>query len=165
MVDPISIGIAFTAAQTAVNSIKSAMQLGKDISEMGTELTSFFSSSAAVYSAQGSGIKLKQQKTAVQLGAQALDTVMAANKLRIQEKELKELFIYTGNSHLWEELLQERTRLIVEQRTELRRIEKVAKEKKALIIESIQTLFALLLLAVVLFGCLAITYYLSNYSY
>ena len=162
MIDPISISVAFAAAQTAVKTIKAAVKLGKDVSEMGGELNTFFSSSATVYSAQGAGVKLKKPKTAAELGAQALDTVMAANKLRVQEKELKELFIYTGNSHLWDQMLEERTRLIVEQKTEMRRAEKAAKEKKALIIESVQTFFALILLASVIFGCIAVAFYLSH---
>ena len=162
MIDPISISVAFAAAQGAVKAIKAAVQLGKDVSEMGGELNTFFSSSATVYSAQGAGVKPKKPKTKAELGAQALDTVMAANKLRVQEKELKELFIYTGNAHLWEQMLEERTRLIVEQKTEIRKAEKAAKEKRAMIIEGIQTLGALLLLAIVIFGAIAFAYYVSH---
>ena len=90
MLDPISIGLAFTAAQSAVKGIKSALQLGKDINEVGGELSKFFLSSATVYSAQSAARMKNSNKTDAELGAQALQTVMQAKKLRDQEKELKE---------------------------------------------------------------------------
>jgi hypothetical protein len=158
MIDPVSISVAFAAAQTAVKTIKAAVQLGKDISQMSGELNTFFSSSAKVYSAQGAGVKLKKPKTEAELGSQALSTVMAANKLRTQEKELKELFIYSGNAHLWEQMLEERTRLILEQRAEIRKAEAAAKEKKALIIESIQIVAIVISIVIVAIVGIALAY-------
>jgi hypothetical protein len=152
MLDPISIGLAFTAAQAAVKSIKSAIQLGKDINEVGGELSKFFLSSATVYSAQSAARMKNSNKSDAELGAQALQTVMQAKKLRDQEKELKELFIYSGNADLWTELLAERTRLIVEQRMEVLRKERIAKETRQSLIEGLQITGALLFLVVALAG-------------
>jgi hypothetical protein len=155
MIDPISIGIAFSAAQAAVKGIKAALQLGKDINSISGDLSKFFTASATVFTAQSAARMAKPNKSDAELGDIALQTVMQAKQLRDQEKELKELFIYSGNSDLWNQLQAERTRLIVEQRLELHRQQKAAEEKKAMIIEAVQTLGALLLLAVVLVGVIA----------
>ena len=152
MIDPVSIGLAFSAAQAAVKGIKSALQLGKDINEVGHDLSKFFHSSATVYSAQSAVRMADPNKTEAELGAQAMNTVMQAKKLRDQEKELKELLIYSGNADLWDQMLAERTRLIVEQKMEIIRQKKAAADARASMVEGLQITGVLVLLVVILGG-------------
>ena len=114
MIDPVSIGIAFSVAQSSVNNIKKAIALGKDIHSLTGEFVKFFNSSDTVHSAS---VKLKAKnvgKSDSELGAVALELAMNSKRLRDAEKELKELLIYSGNGDIWEEMLRERTRLIKE---------------------------------------------------
>jgi arsenate reductase-like glutaredoxin family protein len=114
MIDPVSIGIAFSVAQSSVNNIKKAIALGKDIHSLTGEFVKFFNSSDTVHTAS---VKLKAKnvgKSDSELGAVALELAMNSKRLRDAEKELKELLIYSGNGDIWEEMLRERTRLIKE---------------------------------------------------
>lgn len=158
MIDPISIGLAFATAQAAVKGIKSALQLGKDINSVSGELSKFFQASATVYTAQGQGVnvKAKKHKSNAEINAQALDTVMQAKKLRDQEAELKQLFIYTGNAPTWDALIEERTRLLVEQKLQIAKEKREAEAKVKEIREALEMLAWLLLftagLALIIFA-------------
>ena len=50
--DPITIGLAFTAAQTAVSHIKKAIALGKDINGLVGEFSKFFDSADSIHRAR-----------------------------------------------------------------------------------------------------------------
>ena len=47
--DPITIGLAFAAAQSAVGHIKQAVALGKDINSLVGQFSKFFESSDAIH--------------------------------------------------------------------------------------------------------------------
>ena len=47
--DPITIGLAFSAAQSAVGYIKQAIALGKDINSLSGQFSKFFESSDAIH--------------------------------------------------------------------------------------------------------------------
>jgi hypothetical protein len=133
MIDPVTIGIAFSVAQSSVNNIKKAMALGKDIHSLTGEFIKFFNSSDTVHSAS---VKLKAKnvgKSDSELGAVALELAMNSKRLRDAEKELKELLIYSGNGDVWEDMLRERTRLIKERNAaEREMINKKAKQREQL---------------------------------
>ena len=50
--DPITIGLAFSAAQTAVSHIKQAIALGKDVNSLVGQFSKFFESSDAIHAVQ-----------------------------------------------------------------------------------------------------------------
>jgi hypothetical protein len=131
MIDPVTIGIAFSVAQSSVNNIKKAIALGKDINSLTGEFVKFFNSSDKVHTAS---VKLKGDnvgKSDSELSAVALEIAMNSKRLRDAEKELKELLIYSGNADVWEDMLRERTRLIKERNAaELERIKQVAKRRE-----------------------------------
>lgn len=131
MIDPVTIGVAFSVAQSSVNNIKKAIALGKDIHSLTGEFVNFFNSSDKVHTAS---VKLKAQnvgKSDSELSAVALELAMNSKRLRDAEKELKELLIYSGNGDVWEDMLRERTRLIKERNAaELEMVKARAKKRE-----------------------------------
>jgi hypothetical protein len=116
-VDPITIGLAFAAAQSAVGHIKQAVALGKDINSLVGQFSKFFESSDAIHR-ERSKIKAKASrlgKTDAELGHEALQIAMHSDALRQAERELKDMILWTlGKPQIWEQMIQERTRLFRE---------------------------------------------------
>ena len=115
--DPITIGLAFTAAQSAVGYIKQAIALGKDINSLTGQFSKFFESSDAIHR-ERSKIKAKASrlgKTDAELGHEALQIAMHSDALRQAERELKDMILWQlGKPQIWEQMIAERTRLFKE---------------------------------------------------
>jgi len=124
-VDPITIGLAFTAAQSAVSHIKQAIALGKDINSLAGQFSKFFESSDAIHR-EKTKLKAKAQilgKTDAELGHEALQIAMHSDALRQAERELKDMIVWNlGKPEVWERMIKERTRLFKE-RAEAERAE------------------------------------------
>jgi len=123
--DPITIGLAFTAAQSAVGHIKQAIALGKDINSLVGQFSKFFQSADAIHRERtkvtAKGLQLG--KTDAELGHMALQIAMHSDALRQQERELKDMILWQlGKPQIWEEMIRERTRLFKE-RAEAERAE------------------------------------------
>ena len=115
--DPITIGLAFAAAQSAVGHIKQAIALGKDINSLVGQFSKFFESSDAIHR-ERSKVKAKGSrlgKTDAELGKEALEIAMHSDALRQAERELKDMILWTlGKPEMWEHMIKERTRLFKE---------------------------------------------------
>ena len=115
--DPITIGLAFTAAQSAVGYIKQAIALGKDINSLTGQFSKFFESSDAIHR-ERTKIKAKASrlgKTDAELGHEALQIAMHSDALRQAERELKDMILWQlGKPQIWEQMIAERTRLFKE---------------------------------------------------
>ena len=115
--DPITIGLAFTVAQSAVSHIKQAIALGKDINSLAGQFSKFFESSDAIHR-ERSKVKAKASrlgKTDAELGHEALQIAMHSDALRQAERELKDMILWQlGKPQIWEQMIQERTRLFRE---------------------------------------------------
>ena len=115
--DPITIGLAFAAAQSAVGHIKQAIALGKDINSLVGQFGKFFESSDAIHR-ERSKVKAKASrlgKTDAELGHEALQIAMHSDALRQAERELKDMILWQlGKPQIWEQMIQERTRLFRE---------------------------------------------------
>ena len=115
--DPITIGLAFTAAQSAVGYIKQAIALGKDVHSLSGQFSKFFESSDAIHR-ERSKVKAKASrlgKTDAELGHEALQIAMHSDALRQAERELKDMILWTlGKPEMWEHMIKERTRLFRE---------------------------------------------------
>jgi hypothetical protein len=115
--DPITIGLAFSAAQSAVSYIKQAVALGKDVNSLAGQFSKFFESSDAIHR-ERSKIKAKASrlgKTDAELGHEALQIAMHSDALRQAERELKDMILWTlGKPEMWEHMIKERTRLFKE---------------------------------------------------
>jgi hypothetical protein len=127
--DPITIGLAFTAAQAAVSHIKQAIALGKDVNSLIGQFSKFFSSADTVHKAATKEKINNIGKSDAELGRQALEYAMHSNKLREDETALKNMIIWElGKPQIWEDMLRERIRLVKERNI----AEKAAAEAEAL---------------------------------
>ena len=112
--DPITIGLAFTAAQSAVSYIKQAVALGKDINSLAGQFSKFFESSDSIHR-ERTKLKAKANllgKTDAELGHEALQIAMHSEALRQAERELKDMILWQlGKPQIWEQMIAERTRL------------------------------------------------------
>jgi hypothetical protein len=117
MIDPISIRLAFSAAQSAISGIKQAIAMGKDVNSIIGQVGHFFESADQVHMAS---IKAKHgalDKSDAQLGRQALEFAMHSNQLREDERALKDMIYWQlGKPQIWEEMVKERARLLKEKR-------------------------------------------------
>ena len=115
--DPITIGLAFTAAQSAVGYIKQAIALGKDINSLTGQFSKFFESSDAIHR-ERTKVKAKASrlgKTDAELGHEALQIAMHSDALRQAERDLKDMILWQlGKPQIWEQMIAERTRLFKE---------------------------------------------------
>lgn len=114
MLDPITLGIAFTAAQQSVNYIKKAIALGKDVNSLYGQFAKFFENSDTVHSANIKAQTSKNILTDGQIRSMSIQIAMQSKALRDAEKDLKEMLIYSGNKDVWDEMMAERVRLYKE---------------------------------------------------
>jgi hypothetical protein len=115
--DPITIGLAFTAAQQAVGYIKQAIALGKDVNSIVGQMGKFFEAADTVHLASIKAKHSAMGKSDAQLGRQALEFAMHSNQLREDERALKDMIIWEmGKPQIWQEMVEERARLLREKR-------------------------------------------------
>jgi len=128
-VDPITISLAFSAAQSAISGIKQAIAMGKDVNSIIGQVGHFFEAADQVHMASIKAKHGAMGKTDAQLGRQALEFAMHSNKLREDERALKDMIYWQlGKPEIWQEMIAERTRLIKEKREGE---EAIAKAKQA----------------------------------
>lgn len=125
MIDPFT---AFAMAQTAVNGIKSAVALGKDINGLIGEFNKFFTLADHVHVGATKKKIESIRKSDSQIAAQALEMAWASKKLREDERYLKDMLIWSGNDDVYYEMMAERTRLAKE-RAEQERLEEERKQR------------------------------------
>ena len=114
MIDPITIGLAFTAAQQSVGYIKKAIALGKDVNSLYGQFAKFFENSDKIHGANIAAQNSKKILTDGQIRAMSIEIAMQSKALRDAEKQLKELLIYSGNGDVWEQMMAERVRMYKE---------------------------------------------------
>jgi len=117
MIDPISISLAFSAAQSAISGIKQAIAMGKDVNSIIGQVGHFFEAADQVHLASIKAKHGAMDKTDAQIGRMALEFAMHSNKLREDERALKDMIYWQlGKPQIWEEMIAERTRLMKEKR-------------------------------------------------
>jgi hypothetical protein len=114
MIDPITLGIAFTAAQQSVGYIKKAIALGKDVNSLYGQFAKFFENSDTIHAANITAQTSKNILTDGQIRALSVQIAMQSKALRDAEKELKEMLIWSGNKDVWDEMMAERVRMYKE---------------------------------------------------
>ena len=99
------------AANSAYKTIKTAVGNGRDLADVAGVLGKFWDAKEEL-SALEQGTKhpniLSKTFGATSVENQALQITLHKNKLQTLETELRETFIYTGNGHLWEDMMKER---------------------------------------------------------
>ena len=114
MLDPVTLGIAFTVAQQSVGYIKKAIALGKDVNSLYGQFAKFFENSDKIHAASVEAQTSKKILTDGQIRAMSVQIAMQSKALRDAEKQLKELLIYSGNGDVWEQMMAERVRMYKE---------------------------------------------------
>ena len=121
MIDPITIGVAFAAAKTGVAYVKEAINLGHEIKDCYTELSQFFTAQGQIEKAAREAEEAKnkpapqdpeaakEHQTALE---QTFNIVMQRKQMRDMERELKDMFTMKGELALYQELCEERQRII-----------------------------------------------------
>ena len=112
--DPITLGLAFTAAQQSVGYIKKAIALGKDINSLYGQFAKFFENSDTIHEANIKAQTSKNILTDGQIRSMSIQIAMQSKALRDAEKELKEMLIWSGNKDVWDEMMAERVRMYKE---------------------------------------------------
>ena len=153
MIDPFT---AFAIAQTAVKGIQSAIKMGKDINGIMSDVIKFMDAKDAV-------VASKSKSNAKSDTGKALETVMQAKKLADQEKELKEMLIYSGNGDVWTAMLLERSKIRHQRLQETLKAEKkrraVATEINEIVTFVLWALIVVALLVLVFWFTLEFTRY------
>lgn len=116
MIDPLS---AFLAAQAAIKGVKAVLQMGKDVQGITGDLMKFFDAKDVIAKAA------TKAKPGQSVNSEAMRNVMNLHSLQEQEKEIKELLIYSGHGDLWHLLLLERLKIAKQ-----RKADELAAEKK-----------------------------------
>jgi hypothetical protein len=147
MFDPISITVAIATAQQAVNTIKQARALGKDIGQLIGEFSKFFNASTEVYMASNKVRTKKATRSDAEIYKMALEIAYAAKTFRDNEKELKDILIYSGNGEVYEDMMKKRIELSKERAKAQREQEEYEKKRKKELAEI--GLAALLFVAIV----------------
>lgn len=129
MIDPITIGIAFTAAQQAISGIKQAMAMGKDVTSLYGQFANFFENSDKVHIEHNKIKAGVSELTDGQIRSLSLQIAMQSDALRESERQLKDMIIWElGKPQIWEDMIKERMRMIKE-RTQREEAVKKAKAK------------------------------------
>ena len=117
MIDPITISLAFSAAQSAISGIKQAIAMGKDVNSIIGQVGHFFQSADQVHMASIKAKHGAMDKSDADIGRMALEFAMHSNQLREDERALKDMIIWQlGKPQIWEEMIAERTRLLTQKR-------------------------------------------------
>ena len=111
------------AANAAFDVIKQTIQNGQEIYAAGEALAEYF------------GIKNEIQKKAHEHGYKSdLQAFMAAEQLKAQEEELKQMMIYQGRGGMWEDWLNFQAEMKrSREQAEKERLAAIRKRKQALI--------------------------------
>jgi len=129
--DPITISLAFSAAQSAISGIKQAIAMGKDVNSIIGQVGHFFEAADQVHLASIKAKHGAMGKTDAQLGRQALEFAMHSNQLREDERALKDMIYWQlGKPQIWQDMIAERTRLLKEKREGEEAIAKAKQEHK-----------------------------------
>lgn len=122
----VEIAVALAAAQAAVAGIKQAIQVGKDAKECLGEFMQLFDAQDQIQKAsteERAKLPADKQKSAM---SEALETVIAAKKVREMTEELKQFLVWSGQSDVWDEIQREHNAVV-----QRRKAAELAAKKKA----------------------------------
>jgi hypothetical protein len=108
----VEVAVALAAAQAAVAGIKQAIQVGKDAKECLGEFMSLFDAQDQIQKAsteERSKLPPEKQKSAM---SEALETVIAAKKVREMTDELKQFLVWSGQADVWDDIQREHNAVV-----------------------------------------------------
>lgn len=152
MIDPVTIGIAFTAAQQSIGYIKKAIALGKDVNSLYGQFSKFFDNADKVYSASVKAQGASSMLTDGQIKALSLQLAMHSKTLRDAEKELKDILFWSGNKDVWDQMMAERVQLYKERAKLERDKERARLQAQADLLDQIYIFIGFVVIVFPVFG-------------
>ena len=107
--DPATIGVAITAANTAFNAIKKGFQAGREIESMGKDLSRWMTAISDIDNVEKTAKNaspLRKLFKGQELQASAIEAFTAKKKLEAQRQELKTFINFYHGPNSWNEILQ-----------------------------------------------------------
>ena len=129
----IEVTVAIAAASRAVSLIKKGIQVGKDTSELSTQFAQFFDAKDKIDTAKTESENApigKKVFAAQSVEAYALEVALAEHKAKDLEKQLRELFVYSGQGDVYKTMMRARQ---TERNRRLEVARKLAARKKFII--------------------------------
>ena len=105
---------AVNACSYAYSFMKKAVNEGKELQDMTRAISSFWDAreEVSVLEQQATNpSKIAKLFGGSSVEAQALEITLQKNKALQIEKDLKNLFYWSGNAHLWQEMVRERAKI------------------------------------------------------
>lgn len=105
---------AVSAANQAFNFIKKAVHKGKELQDLTNAIGAFWDAREEVSVLEQKATNpSKMQKIfgGKSVEAQALEVTLQKQRAENLERELKDIFLWTGNGNLWSDMIRERTRI------------------------------------------------------
>lgn len=147
----IEIGVALSAATQAYGAVKKMIAAGKDLEDTVGQLSQWFTAysdiNEAEHQAKNPGLfaKIVHSKS---VEAQSIEIFAARQKMRSQEKELREIVLYAFGADAWREMIQIRRQVAKERQDAIHKQTRRRKE----FLDNCLILGAILVLAVLLYG-------------
>ena len=126
----IEVTVAIAAASRAVTLIKKGLSLGKDTQELSSQFAQFFDAKDKIDSARADAENTSLGKkvfAAQSVEAYALEVALAEHKAKDLEKQLRELFVYSGQGDVYSSMMRARQQ---ERQRRLQAARELAKQKK-----------------------------------
>jgi len=105
---------AVSAANQAFNFIKKAVHKGKEVQDLTKAIGAFWDAREEVSVLEQKATnpsKIQKLFGGKSVEAQALEVTLQKQRAENLERELKDIFLWTGNGHLWTEMIRERSRI------------------------------------------------------
>ena len=131
----VEVAVALATAQAAVAGIKAAIQVGKDAKDCLGDFMKLFDAQDQVQRASTQErAKLKPAEQQQSAMSEALESVIAAKKIREMTDELKQYLIWSGQADIWDDIQREHNAIVQRRKAaELaaqREAERLAKQKR-----------------------------------
>ena len=129
----VEVTVAIAAASRAVTIIKKGLALGKDTQELSSQFAQFFDAKDKIDKAKADSDHApigKKVFAAQSVEAYALEVALAEHKAKELEKQLRELFVYSGQADVYKSMMRARQK---ERQRRLLVARKLAERRKFLL--------------------------------
>jgi hypothetical protein len=129
----VEVTVAIAAASKAVTIIKKGLALGKDTQELSSQFAQFFDAKDKIDKAKADSDHApigKKVFAAQSVEAYALEVALAEHKAKELEKQLRELFVYSGQADVYKSMMRARQK---ERQRRLVVARKIAERRKFLL--------------------------------
>ena len=129
----VEVTVAIAAASKAVTIIKKGLALGKDTQELSSQFAQFFDAKDKIDKAKADSDHApigKKVFAAQSVEAYALEVALAEHKAKELEKQLRELFVYSGQADVYKSMMRARQK---ERQRRLVVSRKIAERRKFLL--------------------------------